>query len=343
LDPSPATDYRLTALLNATTIPELHEVLFSGPANRMSHKLKGCAQPLMTSIQLTKLDQYPEVRKYLQQTGNRTLVETAPLDHYWGAGLSEDDVWSQERQARKKGRSWWPPYGTNIMGKILEELRRAYGDTKKTHRYLLVGDSMLSRVRLEAEVPGLVMVCWSGGKTATITALLNMLITRDTQVAVIHVGTNDLAMYHPKDPRALGNPDPKDGATRAVPYQQVSARIEEALRATATMWMAADREFVLGFSQILPRHHDKPLKRKQASPGHLSGIQTAVGQVNQRLTENLADLDHVSTIRHHPGLLNPHNFCVRGTEPGLHLNAAGARLFAHSLRLFLRSHGTSQL
>jgi ribA/ribD-fused uncharacterized protein len=61
-----------------------------------------------------KFTQHPELRKKLQETGDKRLGEANPRDKYWGIGTSSDT-------SKAKDPSKWP--GKNTLGKILEEIR----------------------------------------------------------------------------------------------------------------------------------------------------------------------------------------------------------------------------
>jgi ribA/ribD-fused uncharacterized protein len=63
-----------------------------------------------------KFSQYPDLRRYLLQTGNRILVEASPVDPIWGIGLAKDD----ERAANP---TQWK--GENLLGFALMEVRDA--------------------------------------------------------------------------------------------------------------------------------------------------------------------------------------------------------------------------
>jgi ribA/ribD-fused uncharacterized protein len=63
---------------------------------------------------LAKFSYYPELRKYLLNTGNRVLVEASPVDAIWGVGLAADhpDV--------ENPRKW---RGLNLLGFALMQVR----------------------------------------------------------------------------------------------------------------------------------------------------------------------------------------------------------------------------
>jgi ribA/ribD-fused uncharacterized protein len=64
-----------------------------------------------------KFHQNKSLKEFLLNTGSTTLVEASPADTYWGAGCS---LWSQNIWKP----SSWASKGQNIMGKLLEEVRR---------------------------------------------------------------------------------------------------------------------------------------------------------------------------------------------------------------------------
>lgn len=61
-----------------------------------------------------KFTQHPELRKKLQETGDKRIGEANPRDKYWGIGTGADT-------SKAKDPSKWP--GKNVLGKILEEIR----------------------------------------------------------------------------------------------------------------------------------------------------------------------------------------------------------------------------
>ena len=63
---------------------------------------------------LAKFEQNPQLRRYLEGTGDAVLVEASPVDRIWGIGLAEDDP-----RARRP-REW---RGLNLLGFALMDVR----------------------------------------------------------------------------------------------------------------------------------------------------------------------------------------------------------------------------
>lgn len=61
-----------------------------------------------------KFAQNPELGQFLQQTGNRILVEASPVDRVWGIGLAQDDD-------RVNNPNQWR--GLNLLGFALMQVR----------------------------------------------------------------------------------------------------------------------------------------------------------------------------------------------------------------------------
>lgn len=61
-----------------------------------------------------KFAQNPELRTFLEQTGNRVLVEASPVDRIWGIGLAQDDE-------RASNPNQWQ--GLNLLGFALMQVR----------------------------------------------------------------------------------------------------------------------------------------------------------------------------------------------------------------------------
>ncbi len=64
---------------------------------------------------LAKFTQNKDLRSELINTGNRTLVETSPIDKIWGIGLSANNPLAYDVA------SW---NGLNLLGKVLEDVRK---------------------------------------------------------------------------------------------------------------------------------------------------------------------------------------------------------------------------
>ena len=64
-----------------------------------------------------KFTQHPELRKQLQETGDKIIGEADPRDTYWGIGTGI------ESDKSKKPSKW---RGQNKMGKLLMELRTEF-------------------------------------------------------------------------------------------------------------------------------------------------------------------------------------------------------------------------
>lgn len=60
---------------------------------------------VMESLFRAKVEQHPDVREQLQLTGNRQIVESSPVDRFWGIGPKQD--------------------GQNMVGKIWMKIREA--------------------------------------------------------------------------------------------------------------------------------------------------------------------------------------------------------------------------
>ena len=66
---------------------------------------------------IAKFNQNPDLREYMMDTGNDTLVEASPYDGIWGIGLSEDDP-------RALSRSTWR--GLNWLGETLTSIKNDF-------------------------------------------------------------------------------------------------------------------------------------------------------------------------------------------------------------------------
>lgn len=66
-----------------------------------------------------KIDQNPDIKKFLLDTGTNMLLEASPSDRYWGIGMSIN-----------YGRTWiknsWSGTADNHLGRLLAELRSFY-------------------------------------------------------------------------------------------------------------------------------------------------------------------------------------------------------------------------
>jgi ribA/ribD-fused uncharacterized protein len=65
-----------------------------------------------------KFSQHPDLRKFLQDTGNRVLVEASPVDRVWGIGLAAGD------ERARNPRRW---RGQNLLGFALMDVRERIG------------------------------------------------------------------------------------------------------------------------------------------------------------------------------------------------------------------------
>ncbi len=63
-----------------------------------------------------KFTQNRQLDQFLQQTGNRILVEASPADRIWGIGLAQDD------EKINNPNQW---QGLNLLGFALMQVRRA--------------------------------------------------------------------------------------------------------------------------------------------------------------------------------------------------------------------------
>ena len=70
---------------------------------------------VMRTAVKAKLMQHPEILKKLRETGTRPIAEADPRGKYWGIGTSADT-------SKAKDPARWP--GKNVLGKLLEELRK---------------------------------------------------------------------------------------------------------------------------------------------------------------------------------------------------------------------------
>ena len=70
---------------------------------------------VMRTAVKAKLMQHPDILKKLRETGTRPIAEADPRGKYWGIGTSADT-------SKAKDPARWP--GKNVMGKLLEELRK---------------------------------------------------------------------------------------------------------------------------------------------------------------------------------------------------------------------------
>jgi len=61
-----------------------------------------------------KFEQNPALAEFLQQTGNRVLVEASPVDRIWGIGLAQNDE-------KANNPNLW--VGLNLLGFALMQVR----------------------------------------------------------------------------------------------------------------------------------------------------------------------------------------------------------------------------
>lgn len=61
-----------------------------------------------------KFTQHPELKQFLQQTGDRVIVEASPYDRIWGIGMSADHLDAERPQNWK---------GLNLLGFALMQVR----------------------------------------------------------------------------------------------------------------------------------------------------------------------------------------------------------------------------
>jgi len=72
---------------------------------------------------LLKFRQNPHLRRLLDATGDKMIVEASPLDKIWGIGLGE-------KEALEKGEKGWR--GLNLLGKALMQARAILRDEAKS-------------------------------------------------------------------------------------------------------------------------------------------------------------------------------------------------------------------
>ena len=80
-----------------------------------THTWKQASSECMFEAMLAKFRDNPELRTFLPQTKNTTLVEASPTDKVWGIGLPlhNKDCFDPD--------SW---KGKNLAGKVLERVRQ---------------------------------------------------------------------------------------------------------------------------------------------------------------------------------------------------------------------------
>ena len=69
---------------------------------------------IVVQANIAKFSQNPELKAFLQTTGERILVEASPLDTIWGIGLGQDNPKAQDPQ------TW---HGENLLGFALMQAR----------------------------------------------------------------------------------------------------------------------------------------------------------------------------------------------------------------------------
>ena len=69
---------------------------------------------IVTTGNYAKFNTYPDFKRRLFETGNRTLVEASPVDPIWGVGLAENDPDILDESKWK---------GTNLLGISLMSVR----------------------------------------------------------------------------------------------------------------------------------------------------------------------------------------------------------------------------
>ncbi len=102
-------------ILNATSPEECKRR--GGQINLSIEAWKATSRKVMYDVCYAKFKQNPELKKFLLDTGNCTLVEASETDLYWGVGLS---LWQHTELATV---AWWP--GKKGYGNILMEVRNA--------------------------------------------------------------------------------------------------------------------------------------------------------------------------------------------------------------------------
>jgi len=81
--------------------------------NSRQHPMRGDWEAVKDDIMrvalLAKAEQHQEIRDYLLATGNKTIVEAAPHDYYWGLGKDGSgknmlgQIWMETREKLKNG------------------------------------------------------------------------------------------------------------------------------------------------------------------------------------------------------------------------------------------------
>ncbi len=93
-----------------------------GAAKALGRQVRGFDDALWTENRYSivvraneaKFSNNPELGRFLQQTGNRVLVEASPVDPVWGIGLAQDDE-------RASNPNYWA--GLNLLGFALMQVR----------------------------------------------------------------------------------------------------------------------------------------------------------------------------------------------------------------------------
>jgi ribA/ribD-fused uncharacterized protein len=86
--------------------------------NNYDHSIwVNCRDDIMKKGLLCKFSQNHDLKDFLLATGETTLVEASPYDNYWGTGCSlwNNNLWKP---------ATWVGKGKNMMGKLLEDIRR---------------------------------------------------------------------------------------------------------------------------------------------------------------------------------------------------------------------------
>ena len=115
--------YQKAALFNDEPMASMIlECESPGAARKLGRKVQGFDEKIWNTTRmevvvegnLHKFSQNENIKKYLQQTGNRVLVEANPVDKIWGVGLTKDSIEINDPQKWR---------GLNLLGFALMEVR----------------------------------------------------------------------------------------------------------------------------------------------------------------------------------------------------------------------------
>ena len=275
------------------------------------------ARVVMTGVLYQKFAQNRELRERLAATGEAELLEMT--NTAWGCGLTMAEV-KRGVFAKKENR----------LGNALEWIRAyfRYGCAPES-RYLYIGDSMVSRVR----IPGPTAVPLPGKGAWEVATLLPCLAAPWCRNILVFAGTNDIA---PQRQTSFLPPDFGAKPAMASPDQAAALSARRLMQAVRLV-LDGNPATRIAIMEVLPRPND--VWCGDCLTGRRKGLclhRAGPREYNANLAEQvqgLPDSSRVTVVRHPP--LNDQAHFSHGSKVGLHPNKNGAALIAQNIeRLF---------